>query len=380
MSTADSERRVRDEIVSVLDEFGLTYEFGHTNKHASISFDVAGKKLKFAYGGGDPRAHLNARSDVRRILLQSGVQPIPEEKKLPKVSLPPPPLEIPEKEVLVAEVTEPEPVVVERETPPAPQVEEPPPLRLNPEDGYLVYQARNLVPNRCLVIELEKDMLLERGSVVIIPLYRPSLVPMSKELFEAMFSVETQAPVDVPVHVPTHPIPPPPPPRDDDDDDEPPEQHHHAVEESNNTDYQHVTGYVRKKPTPAEKVRRVNVVPTSYRKYAPRRIDDVTPQTGRILAALLHLSDSTHQAEHEPGDLFPYMFEHDRKQISSRIPGAVSAGYVERGSHLPGRVGKHLKITAKGRKIVRKIKEWPWRYDGLEPPPWAEGSAAQSAE
>ena len=79
MSTADAQQRVYDEIVGVLNEFRVPYTHTVLKKHPAFMFDVGSKHLTFTYSGGDPRAHLNARADIRRLLLSAGaVAPIKE--------------------------------------------------------------------------------------------------------------------------------------------------------------------------------------------------------------------------------------------------------------------------------------------------------------
>lgn len=408
--SSDGIRRVRDEIVTVLKEFGVNYTDGHSKNHPTIMFDVGGKHLNYTYAGGDPRAHLNARSDIRRMLIQAGAK-LPEQAMRAELNnstaYQEPPLSVavkadkPKTEsaplTFVADKPEvgsntlifnvrPPTDSAPQESAPEPEVgKSPEPVHLNPDDNYLIYQARQLAPNKCLVIELDKDLLIEKGHVVIIPLDKPSLIPMSKEMFEAMFTVMVST---QPVPEQSSLTPPPPPPFEPDDTyDEPvegTEQVASPIEDDNRLwqdppVLQVPEGISGLKPPRVSKpliekaVRAKNIIYTPYRDHSPRTIEGVPPQLGRILAAMMHVSDTRHRTDLEPSHLEGVLAPHDRKQVAARVKRAVELGLVERGLPLPSPAihGWHIKITAAGRKMVRKLKSWPWLYDGQPLPTWA---------
>lgn len=386
----DSERRVRTELIGVLNDFALPFTETHTKKHPAIMFDVAGKHLTYTYSGGDPRNHLNARSDLRRLILQAGGQlPIstvlPEKLTLPGVndfSMP----EVTEESAPKAledvksnyvQVLDPEEVLSTVTVTVEPVVEPfppGPPRRVKEIMPNAVYQAKRLVPNECLVIEITKDMLLEHGSVVIIPLHKPELISMPRDLFDASFSVMLAevAPPPLPVIPPVEEKLPTPLPVKVDEPHIPEPVWEPPVVQKSLVAPEPVIERIPEGVSAMKKPRQTNIKYTPYREITPRSIGGVSPQLGRILAAMMYKSDTTHHTELEPSDLHDVLAEHDQKQFSARMRVALYLGFAERGQSLPGRTGWYVKITKEGRKFVtQKLKTWPWLYDGQDVPPWA---------
>jgi hypothetical protein len=394
----DIERRVKTEILSVLKEFQLDYTEQNRSKHQAVEFYVNGKRISYTIGGGSHRAPMNARSELRNMILAAGGVPHQTPPKelngyVEIVSIEPvePPEIVVKEEPVMPPVVTPTPVI-ETEPEVKPSVVEP--IKFNPDDSYLLYQPRKLFPGNVLVIELDHDMLAEKGNIVIVPLHKPSsIMSMSKLQFEAMFMPMEASPVSFPViehttkqgrvihgtirtdldyakaksldpyafkkgngwfiraEVPPEPAPTPAPAAEC-----PitfPEQ---SVEEVS-------------KPKRKRKMNRAPVPDNPYR-VGPSSIDGVGPQLGRVLVAMAQVTDLEHKVDLKPSMFNRILLPHDRKQYAARLVTAIKMGFVERGLPLPESRGHHAKLTASGRKIAKKLKAWPWLYDGLDVPGW----------
>jgi hypothetical protein len=384
----DAERRIRDEVTHVLDTYQVQYELIQKSRHPAVAFHVNGRRVVFPLSGsGDPRAHHNARSQIRQILVSAGATVPP---------LPPPRIELPEElieddqpvlsdtevqQILDSSVrTEDEQPYVE----PEPEVVAMAGKTLN-ADSYSLY-APKLKANNCIVIELGRDLMVQKGGLLVIPLDRPNtVIDVSRELFDTMFTLVPDEPLPVPkpieVPVPVQEVRKPPEPEtfearsiDDvierivDREPEGPQVRHYAEGESGLRP--------KKRPTPppkkAKSGRAVNYVNTPYRERMPRSIEGVSPQAARMLACMAYVTDTQRRVDLAPRHFNDMMLDHDRKQVATRMPKLVQLGLVEYGLPIPDSRGYHVKLTGKARRLLTKMGSWPWLYDGLDVPRWAQ--------
>ena len=360
----DTERRIHSEVEAVLNEFGIPFESAQRSKHPAVEFTVNGKRTVYAYGGGDPRAHMNARSDLRRILIGAGARPVPAPEPIRKELLngtvmSPTITEEVIKDVQLLEAVMPDRPVVPPITTTAPDPETEP-VFLNPERPYLVYTPKQLVPGQVIVIELEHDIMAEKGSVIIVPLHKPNaIMSMSKLQFEATFMMMEQPIVETEPVLQPEPEPVPAP----------------VVKpkaESKKTNPPSVETYRKVDPPWVEKVPEGVSGLKPKRHYRTSAVDGVGPQLGRVLVSMAYMSDKLHKV-----DLVPSMFNDildptDRRQYAARMITAIKLGYAERGLPLTEGRGWHNKLTQEGFKIARKLGKWPWTHDGLQPPAWVK--------
>jgi hypothetical protein len=411
--TRDAERRIESEIEGVLNSFGLDYKFVHSGKHAAVQFEANGKRTLFHYSGGDPRAHLNARSDLRNLLYSAGLQ-----TKKPEVTPTPEPELEPEAfpdEVIDAVEVKAEPVEPVEEF--LADVSEPitEPLKSMPINSteYAVHQVRNIRPAQVIAIELDRDLMCAKGTVLVVPLNKPNMVmDLTREQFDVMFEQvapmsdirtviselldergnrrdryadmleRTQAQTPIPRPTPPPPPPPPLPPDEEEPEELPPAA---EIREPHVSQFaEGISGLHPKRPRgrppklPIQRSasgRAQNWVHTPYRDQNPRSIEGMSPQQGRILAGMVHVGLMTGHVDILPDMLNNVVLQHDRHQYSSRTMEMRKLGLLEQGLPVPGtRSSYHLKVTPLGRKMVQKIGHWPWLYDGLDIPRWAQNA------
>lgn len=393
----DSERRMQEGIEEVLNTFGITGEYIRRSNHPAVTFNANGKNILFTYSAtGDPRAHLNARSDLRRLCLSAGAKPIEEPVPVIKVrdtlmngvsnkamcsSTTPVMTQINEPKITEPQIME---DVIVRDTPEVfseepEEVSMPSPQRkLNDDDFYTVFKARQLSPGKVIVIELDRDLVVQKGTLLVIPLHRPNTVhDISRELFDVMFT-EMEAEPEPAAH--TEPELQPQP----DIVEEAVVQFDPMSDEALEVDLPLQPGTLPpwlRDPEPAvdakpvrKKKRAVNYIPTPYRDMHPRSVKGISPQSGRVLASMVHVTDLTGKNDLSPELMDGTLLPHDRYQYSARVRDLKKLGLVDSGLPVPGAGNKGYlsKVTAKGHKMIKEITPWCWLFDGLPVPTWVQ--------
>jgi DNA-binding MarR family transcriptional regulator len=426
MSSRDGERRIRNEIEGVLHSYGLTFEHINRGRHQAYQFVLNGKNVFFTYGGGGGsggnRAHLNARSDLRRMLRDSGINKVCEE-----------PSEIIETEAVIGATMEADAKVeitselIEQEiaVPDEPHVQVPPepdpdPPKLDPgppkPPPLMVSSGYTYQSPRVLGIKLSKDLLVVAGNVLVIPLDRPNtVIEMTEEQFSILFNEVREYPPEPPKLTertqPPRPLPRPLPLPTMEPEAE-------AIDYQPSQDVADILAYLKtrrgavKTEVVAEalgKTRKsidahmrrlvsrglVEAGPTGFwslvnqatifkpvlqpKPAAPplfgrgRPAGKVPPQIGRILLAMAHAQQTTGKDNISPTMVSAYLDVRDNRQFTARMPSAVERGLVERGLPYPDRRGYHYKLTKEGQSLVREIGVWPFEVEGLQPPEWISG-------
>ena len=97
----------------------------------------------------------------------------------------------------------------------------------------------------------------------------------------------------------------------------------------------------------------------------------ISPQVGRILAAMVYAAKTTGRIDLAAKHVSPYLSDRDAKQYGARMPAMIEKGLAERGLPLAETRGYHAKLTNKGIQAIREAGPWAWTYDGEEVPDWA---------
>ena len=98
----------------------------------------------------------------------------------------------------------------------------------------------------------------------------------------------------------------------------------------------------------------------------------VSPQLGRILAAMAIATKIAQSADLTTHQVKPYLSARDQHQYSARLPAAVEKGFVQKGSPLPESRGWHYQITTKGLEAVAQLGRWSYEQDEIPAPDWLE--------
>lgn len=325
MATRDGERRVREEIEGVLNTFGIPFEHVVRRKHAAVEFEINGKHLLFTYSGSsDPRARLNARASLRNLLKISGAN-VPEEDLAEPLELDFEEIEeeepVPVSEPVLEALPE-QPVEEEKPMEPVPElVTVQRPELFAPKPALTPFNSGVYRSPKVLGIELDKELIIPAGNILVIPLNRPnSLIDMTKEQFETLFAVE-------------------------------------AVEEE--------------APPPAYRPvppRRAPVRPVRK----PQTGSVIAPQLGRILTAMVHAAFVNKTQNLSTAMITPFLPARDAKQAGARIPTMIQKGWIVRGPLLSNgrKSGWFHKVTDKGLAAARKAKHEAWK-DFPDLAPWA---------
>jgi len=412
----DKQRQVRDALVGVLNEFDVVYEHTLRKRHPAIEFIVDGHRHVHTYTTGDPRSALNGKSQLRNRLKSLGaplrVAPEPAEPidDQPSIS------ELPsEPYAQTAESEQPPPTVnaempTETETPKSAEqatadaAETETTTRTFTIDSQLNADGRHRVfrSARVIAIELQDDLILDKGNVLVIPLNRPGqFMDLRPDQFRALFEqlevlntaevaptapplrptaerrptppqVAPAQPVIDPIEaVQPDPVRPEPPPR------KPPPvapsvKRPPGVEVRPSVPRMAIRTQTNEKSSSVtdKQQRTQRQRPEGFR--PDRRSGIIQPQLGRMLAALLHASRTEQKDYVAPASVSSYLDTRDARQFTARLPGAVERNLAVRGHPLPNSRGWHYGITPEGVDVVRQAGDWPFACEGMMAPDWLD--------
>jgi hypothetical protein len=92
----------------------------------------------------------------------------------------------------------------------------------------------------------------------------------------------------------------------------------------------------------------------------------VSPQVGRILAAMVYAGKTTGRANLASRHVSQFLAERDLRQYGARMPDMIKRGLVKKG---PG-VGEY-QLQEKGITAIKTAQTWAWEHDGESVPDWA---------
>jgi hypothetical protein len=362
----DAVKRVRSAITSVMDQYGVPYQDVRKSNHPAIRIVVGGQTRTITYGGGDPRAHLNARTQTRRMLAQLGLihnecpptdADIPASVATDEGSLC---MENPYNDVLIEDAPPDEDTrnvdtnedmvadTVAETTEPISQDSVP----RTTDAGYVIFNSVKyntpqfrLSQGRFFAIELDRDLIAAKGTYLVIPIDIPDTVwDMPPHEFRSCFT----------------PVAP-----------EPSTTQSQPVEPANSP--------IEAPPIPSVDVVVDDEQPAQYPRSTPASEPKpgVSPQMGRVLLAIQHLHQ---QGEVEvAGPMIQSLLSPvDAKQVSGMLSAAIKLRYVTRGSALDAGRGTRYKLNAAGRKLAQTLGTWPYDHRGLAVPPWLRESLRMS--
>lgn len=254
-------------------------------------------------------------------------------------------------------------------------------------DGYTIFQSAQVIG-----IELDADLMIERGRVLVIPLRRTNtFLNMAKEDFVALFGSEANAATFL-NHTGEHQrqrrTPIQAPPVADEENDilaflrtrsggvkpggialalgmmEPDVQEHLRKLRERGVVSRDAGFWRLSAAKPPAPIRPPRAPP---RKNSP---GGVTPQMGRILAAMAYATKTLGRTDLKTTDVKPYLDDRDGKQYSARLPGCAAKGLVLRGRALPKAHGWYYQITPEGIKAVQQWGFWAYENEGQPSPEW----------
>ena len=423
----DSDRRIRNEVEAILSTHGITYQHITRGRHPAVQFQVNGKTLCYSYGnGGDPRAHLNARTQLRNMLRSLGIHSSEDDVTTPA---PPPVIAAASLNGDASEahteavidhieqenvVDDSEPLVETEEilpqVPPAvvpPATAAPTPIAATPNHTYQ--------SSKVLGIKLERDLLVSAGNMLVIPLNKPTTVmEMTEEQFRMLFSEVEEPPSPPPDSIWSRP-------------DVPVvwagasrqkrsynrqiiEAETEASQPRITDDAAAIMAYLatRKGAVKTETIANVLLktrksIDAHLRRMANRRLVEqgpigfwalvpeqvppplppkeiprplgrsagpIPPQIGRMLLAMINTRRLTNKDDLSLAMVGTYLDERDFRQYSARMPNAIKLGLVEQGLPNPTGRGYLYKLTQKAYDLMKDIKGWPYEVEGISPPPW----------
>jgi DNA-binding MarR family transcriptional regulator len=242
---------------------------------------------------------------------------------------------------------------------------------------------------RVIAIDCEHGLAVPEGNVLVIPLNQPNkLLDLTKEQFHLLFSATTESASGEP--------PSEPPPVTAPTFTEPNIENDllrylekarepqraaviasrlgittNVVEEHLKTFYERGLAVVERgvwrsvsRPAPPP------VAPSGLRR---RRSDiGVSPQLGRILAAMAFATKIAANPDLTTRQVRPYLMSRDQHQYSARLPAAIEKGFVQKGLPLPDSRGWHYQITSKGLEAVAQLGPWSYEQDAIPVPDWLE--------
>lgn len=334
MATPDAIRLVQDAIASVCDQYDVEYDWTRYNRHLAVEIIHNGKRVKKSYSAGDPRAHHNIKAEFRRILESMGVPfKAPSPTKVGKAeennsmnhfqSTPGSMEDLKENLSQASEalpIEQPEPVAK---------------AHLNDSD-YVLYEPKLLVGNKFIVVELQKDIVAEAGSVLAIPLNKVNTVlTFTREQFDALFDVvqpsqerqdaltlsKTDKPIDIVENQPIEPKP---------------------------------------------------VLASNPKEIEPLDLTMLGCQVTRLLTGMAYLTVKEGHKSITAEMMKPLMVSHDQKQFGARMPKLEMLGCVRRIGPKPGGArGWVYEVTPLGLKTAEANGADAWIRDNMAPPAWS---------
>lgn len=428
-------QRLRDELVSLLGEYNVNVEANGGRDSHAIEFWLHGKRLSFAYDASNQ----NVRSDLHRKLRELGAlhkappqppRPSPQSQSQPQPDPQPDPRMSPQPDI---PHTPPSATSAPQPSEPPPQPNVPPATPGNPLGAIVLYT------DRMIAIELDNDLVVEKGNVLVIPLRKtttPIPPSMPKEQFNLLKMLLDEAKAQRPAPAPAPAAAPPPPPRqpppvtpatpqpevrpdlEDEEDDELPldelsdltediiafleqrngavksrviaaalgysikavEQQLRALSDAGTAVVQAGFWTLANKGSPTATRPRPTPPPPPppgprpaeppIRQGRPHSRNGISPQVGRIMAAMAYVTKSSGKPDLTTSQVTKYLAARDAKQYAARMPGMVDKGMVVRGLPIPDSRGWHYRLTPKGLATIKELGGWPFEDEGVPVPEW----------
>jgi hypothetical protein len=385
----DATKRVRSAITSVMNQYGVRYQDVRRSNHPGIMFTVHGQTRTITYGGGDPRAHMNARTQARRVLAELGVVPNQQDDTLVDDITPPVaegslsmmdndrslsmmdndpgpvPIEAASHEAASHETSSPDhtaPTDPPPESSPEPLIEPSDPAAPSEaprygDAGYVLFtptkynspQVR-LSQGRFFAIELDRDLIAAKGTYLVIPVdIQDTVWDMPPHEFRCCFTPIIEQAVTE-------------------------KQTVAEVEREPAPDAKPLE--MVKEPEPSEDIDKPAQFPRSAEPSSePKR---VSPQMGRVLL-VMHFLHQQGEIEITGHAIQALLSPVDAKQISGMLSGAIKLRYVTRGGALEAGRGTRYKLSPAGRMLAQSLGTWPYDHRGLAVPPWLRESMRMHA-
>jgi hypothetical protein len=222
-------------------------------------------------------------------------------------------------------------------------------------DSRLLHHTVILEPAEVIVIELAHDLMVPKGNVLIIPLHDPNrFLDMPKTQYQAFFRqvakpvrsppVPTPAAAEAPLQKKVQPSPrererakdvglfsPPP---------------------------------VQAPPPPLSETHEPIALETSS-------VEGISAQVARQMAAIAYVQHHINNGKPvRISELYDFLDERDRKQVSARMPHAWRLGFADRHEANGGR-SLQYGINKRGVDLLSRMHAWPWLREKLPVPKWA---------
>lgn len=244
---------------------------------------------------------------------------------------------------------------------------------------------------RVIAVELPNDLVIPKGNIMVLPLSRPNtVIDLTKEQFAALFPDEAEAGLMVGIVKDQQDVSPP---------SSPPDILSHLAQRKGGVKANIIAKAVGL--TIEETQRQLRVLrhegrvlmeqgfwslaepppPVARPAAAPERpkktrvvskVNGVTPQVGRILAAMLQAAKVHRTPDLTSKLVKPFLEDRDRRQYSARMPGAAEHGLVLKGDALPQGLGFYYRLTDKAVDVLREKARWAFEHDHIVPPEWLE--------
>jgi hypothetical protein len=403
----------------VLNEFVVTYEMTRRTRGLTIEVWIRNKRMTHNYVLGDQRSGTNSVADLRRKLMAVNAS----RKQLPAPSAPPTlfgvPLSVavpadklsnrvalltsvamqpnslrakgtanmtveivatPEESTASARINE--PVANTVASPEAPKRAEadvaspesiatPSPMLLTSPDSRTLYRSVLLAPAEVIVIEMDRDLTVPKGHVLVIPLHDPQLLlDMPKAQYLAFFRQVEKPPEPAEKPVPEvalrRGVPEPPPPPLAEEVVSIPE----AVQNQPSPP-QSSPSEITRRPYTIKRVIKESVTDEPVT-LEMRSVQGIYPQVARHMTAIAHVQRHINRGRAvSVRELSGFLSERDYKQVSARMPVAWKLGFANRSEPTGGQPLRYS-ITPSGLTLLSKLHTWPWLRDNLPIPGWAE--------
>lgn len=352
-------RETYAELAGVLERYGITGYQVHTHgKHPYLTFKIDGYEQEIRFPFAATSSNWNAmkvsRANLVKKLKTMGLQPLqPDDERdadtqVNTQSTEPDPIDVP----LEAEVSQPPPTSESSSPEISPEPEVTPELKEAPmepvwDDETVVHFANKqllwlpLPPHPVLVLELDREIVAERGDKLIIDLNSETVRLLSPRQVEACFRPLT----------------------------------------SNNTTRlrEAVKVIMRNGTSQAEPVSQTEPVEESSvqstvtnhdARISKGRFKGVGLQMGRVLVAMDFLQRTNRTDKVDTGALASILSPADKPSIASQVSFATKPDkkFISVVGPIPGRRGNYYRLTEMGRKKVRELGDEPFRRAGMRPP------------
>lgn len=361
MRQGDSDKRIRAAIIDVMEAYGVPYQDTRRHNHPAITFTVGDQTRTLTYVGGDPRAHLNAKTQARRLLHELGAVPVSKENPMESdhaTYADPATTDQPQDTSTPDEISIDEPVKTTTRTP----------------QGYVVFSPikysspqYQLTSGRFIAIRLNRELIAESGKVLVIPLDLENVVwDMPEHEFQCCFEPVPPAAIQQPSE-PVVKAESEPPLAEPIENEYPSQAALEPIIEQ-----PHIEDFIDAEAVDEDEAEDelTHYPPPRQAKPAGKR---VAPQMGRILLAMWHLHGNG-QTDIAPAAIQALVSPVDAKQVSGVLGGGMKLGLVARGEPIGVGRGWFYKLSAAGQITAANLGTAPYDDRDLAVPEWLQMS------